>query len=44
MNPMNWHVAEAIFQSSVEGASSDYVPLTERSWFFESTRWESKVH
>jgi hypothetical protein len=33
---MNWHVAEAIFQSSVEGASADYVPLTERSWFLVS--------
>lgn len=33
---MNWHVAEAIFQSSIERASSDYLPLTERSWFLVS--------
>jgi hypothetical protein len=30
---MNWHVAEAIFESSIDGASSDYVPLIEKSWF-----------
>jgi|SRR5579864_3566768 len=33
---MNWHIAEAIFRSSIDGASSDYVPLTERSWFLIS--------
>lgn len=33
---MNWHVAEAIFQSSIDGASPEYVPLTERSWFLVS--------
>lgn len=36
MNPMNWHVAEAIFQSSIDGARPDYAPLTERSWFLIS--------
>lgn len=33
---MNWHVAEAIFQSSIDGARPDYAPFTEWSWFLIS--------
>ena len=36
MSPLNWHVAEAIFQSSINGARPEYVPLIERSWFLIS--------
>lgn len=40
---MNWHVAEAIFQSSIDGASADYLPLTERSWFLVSAEDEESA-
>jgi hypothetical protein len=36
MVQMNWHVAEAVFQSSIESAGSNYEPLMERSWFLIS--------
>jgi hypothetical protein len=33
---MNWYVAEAVFESVVEAAAPDYIPLVERSWFLIS--------
>ena len=33
---MNWYVAEAVFESVVEAAAPDYLPLVERSWFLIS--------
>jgi len=41
MNPMNWYVAEAVFQSSIEGVGTNYDPLVERSWFLVSAGSEN---
>src|SRR5690606_31529613 len=41
---MNWYVAEAVFQSSIEKAGADYIPLIERSWFLVSAPNEANAH
>ena len=36
MTLMNWYVAEALFQSTIDAAGPSYSPLVERSWFLVS--------
>ena len=38
---MNWYVAEAVFNSIIDGAEDSYTPLIERSWFLVSADDES---
>ena len=40
---MSWYVAEAIFESAIEEASSSYEPLVERSWFLVSADDETSA-